>query len=281
MPYSLKIILSAIIVYLCALNFSNAQENEYGTWVGTTVYFGDLNPNYSFKQARYGGGLFYRYNFTKRMALRAGLSYFNVAASDAKLSNKQPYQTARNLDFQSNIMELAVTYEFNFFEPSKDKTKRYWTPYFFGGFSAYNFSSYTKYEGTRYRLEPLGTEGQKDPNNENASGYSKYAVAIPFGGGIKVALNNNWTFQFELSSRKTFNDNLDDVSGLYPSQEALGYYNDNFDIAAVLYDRSPELGIPAIGYEGKQRGTSKDNDRFNYIGIGLTYTLRNNKCPRF
>lgn len=258
-----------------------SQESEYGLWTGASVYFGDLNPNYSFKQTRYSGGLFYRYNINRRMAIRAGLSYINVAASDAKLSTKQPFQTARNLSFESNIMELGVTYEINFLEPSKDKTKRYWTPYFFGGISAYHFNSFTRLGNERYRLEPLGTEGQKDPNNENAKGYNRYAVAIPFGGGFKVEINHNWTVQLEFSSRKTFNDYLDDVSGVYPSEDQLGYFNEDFDVSKALYDRSPERGVDAIGYPGKQRGTSQDNDRFNYIGIGFTYTFRQNPCPKF
>ena len=52
-----------------------AQENEFGCWAGTAVYLGDLNPTVSFKNARWATGIFYRYNFNNRMAVRAEMNY--------------------------------------------------------------------------------------------------------------------------------------------------------------------------------------------------------------
>jgi len=280
------------MAFFCFCLFhARAQRSEYGIFVAGTNYFGDLNPNYSFRQTRAGSGLFYRYNLNNRMAVRAGLSYAWVAASDQQLSNKQPYLTARNLDFQSNIIELSGLYEINFFNwrhDTKDANKRdnrkTWTPYIFVGISMYHFDSYTYYNSEKYKLEPLGTEGQKNPNaisERTNSGYSPYAVAIPFGGGLKFTLTRNWTMQIEVSSRKTFNDNLDDVSGNYPDASQLNYFVDGVNMSEILYDRSPELGIVPVGYPGKQRGSSKDNDRFNFYSIGFTYTFRTIKCPTF
>lgn len=274
----------------CALHVS-AQVSEYGIFAAATNYFGDLNPNYSFRQTRAGGGIFYRYNINNRMAVRAGLSHAWIAASDAKLSTNQPYLLARNLDFQSNIIEFSGLYELNFFDweqggkdANKIKKKKTWTPYIFAGLSFYHFKSYTFYKGQKYFLEPVGTEGQKNPNamGENTmSGYSPYAIAIPFGGGVKFSLSRNWTLQVEIASRKTFNDNLDDVSNKYVDASQLNYYVNGVNVSEALSDRSYELGIIPIGYPGKQRGTSKDNDRFNFYSIGITYTFNTIKCPTF
>lgn len=285
----LKINISIIILLLC-LSPLRAQISEYGLWVGAANYFGDLNPNYSFEQTRAGGGLIYRYNFNNRMALRAGVHFANIAASDSKLANDdQPFRKARNLDFQSNIIELAGLYEINFFnwkrgsDNPKDNRKG-WTPYAFIGFSIFGFNSYTYYDGQRYNLEPVGTEGQKNPNNTGPNGnkgYSTFAVSMPFGGGLKFALNNNWVMQIEVATRKSFTDYIDDVSGDYPDPSTLGYFVEGTDVSELLYDRSPELGIIPIGYPGKQRGTSRDNDRFNFYSIGFTYTFVKKKCPEF
>ena len=279
-----------MMYFLCALNLS-AQVSEYGFFAATTNYFGDLNPNYSFKQNRAGGGVFYRYNINNRMALRAGVSYAWVAASDAKLSTAQPYLTARNLDFQSNITELSALFEINFFDWEQGgstlntiKKKKHWTPYLFAGIGFYHFKSSTTYEGVKYFLEPVGTEGQKDHNKLNEktqSGYSPYAISIPFGGGVKWSLNRNWTLQAEVMTRKTFNDNLDDVSQKYVDASQLNYYKDGVNLSEILSDRSSELGIVPIGYPGKQRGSSKDTDRFNFYSVGITYTFNTIKCPTF
>ena len=105
-------------------------------------------------------------------------------------------------------------------------------------------------------------------------------MAIPFGGGIKWAINKKLSLNVEFNSRKTFTDWLDDVSGNYPDPESLFLVDENGSIASILSDRSPEIGIEPIAVNGKQRGTSKDKDRFNFFGIGLTYTIFNPKCPR-
>lgn len=280
------------MAFLCLCAFSvSAQRSEYGLFVAATNYYGDLNPSYSFKQVRTGAGLFYRYNLNNRMALRAGISHAWVAASDAVHSKNHPYLLARNLDFQSNIIEFSGLYELNFFDweqggstTNKYVKKKKWTPFIFAGLGFYHFKSFTHYKGEKYLLEAVGTEGQNNPNSnaeKTNSGYSPYAVSIPFGGGLKFTLSRNWTLQVEVSSRKTFNDHLDDVSGVYADASQLNYYVDGVNISEALSDRSPELGIIPIGYPGKQRGSSRDKDRFNFFSIGITYTFNTIKCPTF
>ncbi len=225
------------------------------------------------------------------MGLRAGVSHAWVAASDEKLSKGHPFLEARNLSFESNITEFSGLFEINFFDwdlgrqnTNKIQKKKLWTPFVFVGIGLYHFKSYTHYQGEKYFLEPIGTEGQKSANSDATnmrSGYSPFALSIPFGGGLKFSLSSNWTLQIEVSSRKTFNDNLDDVSGKYADASQLNYYSEGKNISEALSDRSPELGIIPIGFPGKQRGSSKDNDRFNFYSIGITYTFNTIKCPTF
>ena len=59
-----------------------SQENEFGVWAGTSVYLGDLNPTFSFKDARWASGAFFRYNINNRMAVRAELNYGYLDAAD-------------------------------------------------------------------------------------------------------------------------------------------------------------------------------------------------------
>ena len=256
-----------------------SQENEIGAWIGTTVYLGDLNPTVSFKNARWATGIFYRYNFNNRMAVRAEMNYGFLDAADNRIK-RYPYLQARNLDFKSQIAEVAITYEINFFKYStfERNTKR-WTPYLFGGISMFYFSPYTKYDGNKIALEKVGTEGQKTPNRPNKNrGYNSYSFGIPYGGGFKVALNQNWSLNIEASTRFTFTDFLDDVSGSYAEPEDVNFFINGSgpNIAPFLADKSnPKIGIP-----GKQRGTSSEKDRFMMIGVGITYTFINIKCPK-
>lgn len=273
------------IKFICLLttlyfgqHHSFAQENEFGGWAGSVVYLGDLNPTVSFKNARWATGMFYRYNFNNRMAVRAELNYGFLDAADSRIK-RYPYLQVRNLSFKSQIVELAATFEINFFKYSliKSRDTKTWTPYLFAGGSLFYYNPYTKLDGNKYYLESVGTEGQKTPNRPNKNrGYDQYAFAIPYGFGVKVGLSQNWAINFEVSSRLTFTDYIDDVSGKYPDSDDVNYFVNGTNIGLDLYDRS-DLNI---GVLDKQRGTSKDKDRFMFVGISMTYTIQTTKCPK-
>lgn len=260
---------------------SNAQEKEFGVWTGVAVFLGDLNPNMSFKNAGTGTGAFFRYNLNNRMSFRIEGNYAILQSKDRNLV-RYPFLQHRNLDFTSQIAEVAATYEINFFAYSTygERNTKNWTPYIFTGGSIFYYNPITKYNGQKYRLEYVGTEGQKSTDIQNRTkGYNSYAFAIPYGMGIKYAFNQNWALNFEVSSRYAFTDFLDDVSGNYPEVEKLNYYNNGVNIGELLYDKSPDVG-PKIGIPNKQRGTSSEKDRFMFIGVNLTYTIITTKCPK-
>jgi hypothetical protein len=255
-----------ILIFLSGLSYrSHAQEAEIGAWLGMANYFGDLNPAFSFKEPRWAGGVFYRYNLNPRMAIRGGLNYGRVKASDSK-NKRSPYPQVRNLSFETDILELALTYELNFFkfQPAKGK---YFTPYIFIGASVFYYNPFTSYEGNKTYLQALGTEGQNTLLGED-NGYTRYSFAIPYGGGFKYAINQNWSLNLEISSRRTFTDYLDDVSNSYIEPEVLG------PETAQVADRSDDGIMP-----GKQRGTARDVDRFSFYGFAVTYTIHTTKCP--
>lgn len=255
-----------------------SQENEFGVWAGSAVYLGDLNPTLSFKDARWATGVFYRYNLNNRFAFRAEMNYGFLDAADSRIKN-YPYLQARNLSFQSHIVELAATIELNFFKYSLVKTRdtRNWTPYIFLGGSLFYYNPTTTFDGSTYKLESVGTEGQKTPNRPvKNKGYNQYTFAIPYGGGVKIGLTQNWALNVEVSSRLTFTDYIDDVSNSYPDEIDVNFFINGGNLGLDLYDRS----AAKIGIAGKQRGTSKDKDRFLFVGVGVTYTIQTTKCPK-
>ncbi len=255
-----------------------SQENEFGGWSGTAVYLGDLNPTVSFKDARWATGLFFRYNITNRMSVRAAFNYGFLDAADSRIK-RYPYLQARNLSFKSQIFEVAATYEINFFKYSliKSRDTKNWTPYIFMGASVFYYNPTTTFDGNKYKLESVGTEGQKTANIPTKNkGYDQYSFAIPYGLGVKIGLNNNWAINVEASSRITFTDYLDDVSRSYAETENVNYYVNGVNLGPDLADRSNNK----IGIFGKQRGTSKDKDRFMFLGVGVTYTIYKLKCPK-
>lgn len=73
--------------------------------------------------------------------------------------------------------------------------------------------------GNKYYLKPLSTEGLGFL--ENRPYYKINQVSIPFGGGVKFALNDNVRLGFEVGMRKLFTNYLDDVSTTYAGKDLL------------------------------------------------------------
>lgn len=69
------------------------------------------------------------------------------------------------------------------------------------------------------------------------------------------------------------------MSGVYPDISHINYYENGVNIGEFIYDKSTEVG-PKIGVTNKQRGTSSDKDRFLFVGVGVTYTIFETKCPK-
>lgn len=259
---------------LSCVSFLQAQDGwEAGFWLGTTNYFGDLNTSYDLSRPGLSGGVIARYNFNKRVAIKFSGSYGSVSADDAESSNA--FERARNLSFESPIVDATAQFEFNFLPYTHGSKDEFFTPYLFAGLSGFYFNPKATFEGEVYELRELGTEGQ-------FKGEEYYTVqgALTYGGGIKVDLSYEWSLNVEIGARYLFTDYLDDVSTVYPDREDL--LRDRGEIAVALSDRSVEIegfDDSTIGQPGTQRGNSNNNDTYIMFGVGLLYYFGDLKCP--
>ena len=252
----------------------SAQDWEVGAWGGISNYFGDLNTHGSFEFVGPGAGFFTRYNINKRFVNRIGLDYGNISGSDAASSDA--YERSRNLSFRSNIIELNDVIEFNFFKYDKRKRDLAFTPYICAGVGVFYFNPTATYEGKTYSLQPLGTEGQNDPESGKGK-YSRVSMSIIGGGGFKYSFHPAWCLGVEFGFRKTLTDYIDDVSTTYPSK-VVSFTTSN-SIARALSDRSGEVG-ESFGRPGKQRGDNKNKDSYMFLGLSLSYTILKEHCPK-
>jgi len=241
---------------------------EVGAWLGISYYIGDLNPTFNPSSPHLAGGLNGRYNFNERVATKFFLNFSRVSADDADSPNL--FDRQRNLSFWSNITEVGAQIEFNFLPYKHGDKIDYFTPYIMGGFNVFGFSPKARLNGQTFNLRDFGTEGQ--PVGEE---YGSISGALIFGGGMKWDLNENWSINIEVGTRQVFTDYLDDVSTVFPNQIVLAAQRGN--VAVSLSDRSTENGI---GDPGRQRGNSRDNDSYNFVGISFMRYFGNLECPR-
>lgn len=254
----------------------NAQYSEVGFHGGSSYYIGDLNPYEHFTHLpKFGGGAFIRANLTDRHSFKFNFLYTSVEGSDAESGNA--WQQNRNLHFQSEIIEVGITWEINFLSYEVGDPNRPYTPYVFGGLAYYRMNPKTDYNGNLVELHPLGTEGQNAEGAQNSYGLGQ--IAIPFGMGFKMNISGRISLAIEYGFRKLFTDYLDDVSTVYANPAALAASSG--PAAVELADRSLE----PMGFEGTNtklsRGNPDTNDWYAYTNLSISVRLGPTriKCP--
>lgn len=242
-----------------------------GAFVGGANYIGDLNDK-PFKRTKPALGLSLNYEISDRLMLRSGLTWGKVEGGD-QYSGSSFLKQNRNLSFQSNITEFGLLGELTIFNLYNIN----WSPYGFAGISVFRFNPYVRDSGEKVFLQPLTTEGQGLAGVQQQP-YKLTQFAIPFGGGVKVNLNENIRLGVEVGLRRLFTDYLDDVSGFYADEAQL--LNARGPQAIRFSYRGDEVpgetsGYPDNGYAAKnaERGNPKTKDWYYFSGIHLTFRL--------
>jgi hypothetical protein len=254
------------------------QEGEFGISAGAAQYFGDLNPNPRFNTPNIAASAFFRKNFGGYVALRVAGSYAFLAYSD-KYNSYNEFMYRRNLSFNTNIWELAVQGDFNFFKYIPGSEFHRFTPYITFGAGVFNYDPYTYYQGQKVYLRQLGTEGQGSAAYPDRKPYGSMAVCFPFGVGVKYSLNRKINIGLEVLYRFTTTDYIDDVSKTYaPNAQPQFLPNGQPTVWYALQDRSYETGEP-IGTQGRQRGYSNQKDSYLTAQFTVSFNLFSYKCP--
>ena len=281
-------ILLVIVLFCCEISRAQGDfhQGDFGFTIGGAHYFGDLNTRTGLNRPKPSVGVFYRKQYGNYVGMRISGRFAQLGYSDA--FSKNEYQHFRNLSFNSNVYELAVQGDFNFFRFIPEDENYFFTPYITLGIGVFNFDPYTYYKGTKYYLRPLGTEGQAG-GYLGRKEYSNLAVCIPFGIGLKYSINQKTNLTFEVCQRFTTTDYLDDVSTTYAPNARSGgpvnYFasgsNTQFSIADLLQDRSYEIDPihPLSSVAGRQRGWSKQKDQYVIAEIGISFNINTYRCP--
>ena len=249
-------------------------STEYGITIGASQYFGDLNENYGIQTASPSYGGYIRKHMNPYIALKLVGNYTNVSYDDKY--NTDPYQVARNLNFNSVVIEVAAQAEFNFFKFITGDVEHRFTPYLTAGIGGFYYNPYTYYKGTKYYLQPLGTEGQ---NADMGHKYSNYAVCFPIGAGVKYWLKAGINLSFEIADRLTTTDYLDDVSGVYAGPQAFQGKNIS-PVAMALQNRTMTTGT-TLGQAGKQRGNASNKDQYALALLSISWHFTTYRCPQY
>jgi hypothetical protein len=256
------------------------RQGEFGFSFGVAHYFGDLNTRAALNRPKPALGVFFRRQFGEYIGLRVGAHFAQLGYSD--VYSKNEYQKARNLSFNTNIWELALQGDFNFFKFEPSNPDYIFTPYVTLGIGLFTYDPYAVFNGKKEYLRPLGTEGQNLGIN-GRSEYGTMSYCVPVGVGIKYNISPRANVSFEISHRFTGTDYLDDVSTTYVDRDLFPVGASGIPSAAYyLQDRSYEtLGdANRLGsVPGRQRGWSKQKDQYVFGEIGISFNINTHRCP--
>ena len=259
-----------LILLIGLITFTgNSQRIDLDLFGGISNYQGDLQPVFlTMQSAKPAGFAVLKYGVTNNFFVRFGFAIGSLEGTDAV--NRTDLKT-RNLSFNSGLKELHLGLEYRLINPENFK----FTPYVFAGIGAFHFDPTAIYKGQKYRLQPLGTEGQGLDKYPTKKMYKLTQMCIPYGLGFKWQINCNLNAGFEFGHRKLFTDYLDDVSGTYADEEILRTARGQtaVNLAYRRIEVSPTRPYPS---EGVGRGNPKQSDWYYFTGI--TIGLRINDC---
>lgn len=249
------------------------SQSELGFSLGQMYYIGDLNPFMPFNKSQWAFSFMYRYNLHSRMALRLSYLQGQVEADDKNSSNS--ILVNRNLNFHSDIKELAAGIEFYFapfyFGRKNGQKEIQGTAYFLTQIGGFYMNPTTTINGEEVELRTLGTEGQGTILNKKGT-YSNFQLCVPLGVGAKAQIGKRVTLNIDLGIRKTFTDYMDDVkSATYVDPSVLAQYSG--ELAAALSNQSLD------GARNGYRGNPTTKDWYVYAGGMVSVRLgRGRKC---
>ena len=309
--------LAAITVLLSSYSGSNAQMiYEAGISIGPSNFLGDLGGNMgvgrgfikdnNIELTRIMPGVFFSIAPTEYFNLRTAINFGRLEGADSVIDGKggmEESRAARNQHFRSSLVEVFVAAEFYptvFLEQDPSDVTHKFRPYAMVGVGAFRFNPKGQYvdpngNKTWVELKPLRTEGQGMANHPNRPEYSLTQINIPYGIGLKYFFSDRFNLSFEIVSRKTFTDYIDDVSTTYiADQDFYDYFgagSATADIARQMANKSAFANggnyRPSYG-PGNKRGTPTNNDAFysttlkfgiRFGGEGNRSYLKSTRCP--
>lgn len=246
------------------------QYTEAGIFFGVSNYHGDLTPKVMEVQGYAPSfGAFGRYNFNGHLAAKLHFYKGILQGSDFNAQITKGNRE-RNLSFRTDLFEVGLQMEYNFLDFQVSEKDHITTPYVFAGVAGIYYNPQAEINGQWFDLQELGTEGQGLPGY--AEKYSKIAIAIPAGVGVKFNINHAANIGIEMGMRYAFTDYLDDVSTVYPDLKVLTEEVGEF--AAALSYRTPEYDEDiAVDPEGLERGDAKTKDLYFFGGLTLSINI--------
>jgi hypothetical protein len=279
----LILFLSVIVAEAFAQSFYNRRINrrwEVSGSLGNTASLTELTPvgNYFDPKLNFGGDI--QYKFGGRFNARLGVDFFQLSGDDLDIPEERNTR-ARGLSYTSNNIEMSGTVAVSLFGHSDRFTQRKLiNPYIFAGVGLLYFDPRAEIpdslirNGVNYGAVPnAGKRVSLARYNTERADYSRFALVVPMGVGIRVKVTSFMDISGEVSGRITFTDYLDDISSTsYPALEEFDIDVQNIGAAKPEDIIAAALSSPK-GSTGR-RGNPDSNDYYMLFKLKANFYIQ-------
>jgi len=272
MPVNIRYTLLTILVSLLMMQAS-AQVGHIRSYLGAMYYQGDLSPkplDISFGPGNFCYGFAAGLNATDWLSINTRFMMGRLTGDDAYADN--PQRRLRNLSFSSPLYEYGLFTDLKINKLWKGLNKYKLKLYLTFGINYIHFDPHAFYNNQWVRLQPLGTEGQTLKDSP-VKPYNLNNWSRPVGLIIEIDFSKRVSLGMEFSTRKTYTDYIDDVSGSYG--DYMKMVADGNILGANLSNRTGEYlnTAPVMLPAGTPRGRSDKNDWYSFFGVYLKYNI--------
>jgi hypothetical protein len=176
-----KVLIFIMLITFTAKAHSQQQTADIGLFGGGGIPITDYSQMNLFQSVNLAYGIFYRYNFNSRFALRVNANYGAISATGELNSFPQ--------SFRKNVFDLNMILEVNYHDFILGVKEMNFSPFVFTGFGL------AFYPGV--------------------NGMPVTSPYIPIGVGVKYALTKRLAIGAEASLKKLTNDELDNLDNPY------------------------------------------------------------------
>ncbi len=253
----------SLLLIIITYNSFSQTSLDLGIWGGSSTYSGDLVNVQHLDNLKPNYGVFARYNFNPRVALR-------IMFLNGKLQ-KNGTLNGTGWAFTKNVQDVSIQAEINYLKYLFGVNSTKYSPYVTGGIGV-NFFPYTLKSASDElnsgadsllvinKINPLflsdGTAVTFTEIDKNV-----IAMNVSFGMGIKFNIGKKMAVGVEYQMRKVLSDKLDNLD------DPLAH--------TKIIDGEKETIIYS--------GWLHNNDWLGYLGVHLTYkiNLDRKSCPAY
>lgn len=249
-----------------------SQTYFYSMHVGSTGLLGDLGGGYengksgpwdlNLESTRYMIGGAIHLNPNNKHSAAFHLNHLLLYANDRYSKNES--RRFRNLNVATRVFEAnTIVYKRLYHETNRD----YQSLIKIGtGCGLFWFNPTANYDGKRYSLAQLNTEGQNF--RPELKDYAQFSVSVPIYLTFNKSYYNGYSFGVELGVRKLFTDYIDDVSTTYAGFNEL--QENNGTLSANIADAN----LSNTPYTtGTKRGNENNNDSYFHLAFTVSKRL--------